>query len=196
MSRSVDVYFSLISPWSFLAWDRLHGLGERHGLQLHYHPLDLGIVFPRTGGLPLAKRAPERQRYRLVELERWTKRLGLPLNQAPRFFPAPPAEAEQLVLAARQQQRDVGRLSRAFMAAVWQEDRDIGDLATRRAIVEEQGFDVARLEAMAPSMAAIREQETEAAIAVGVFGVPTFRYGDQLFWGQDRLDLLEEAISA
>ncbi len=196
MRPPLDVYYAITSVWSFLAWDRLRALVERYQLDVRYHPLDYPTVFAATGGLPLPKRGPARQRYRLVELERWTKRLGVELNQQPKFFPVDETEAAQLVLAAREQGHDPWSLTRAFMAAIWHQERDIADEATRRAILEEQGLDPAPLLAAAPAMAEVRGRETEQAIARGVFGAPFFIYGDEPFWGQDRLDFLERALAA
>jgi 2-hydroxychromene-2-carboxylate isomerase len=146
--------------------------------------------------LPLPKRAPARQAYRLQELARWSRRVEMPLDLQPRFFPVDDGRASCLVLAAREQGHDIWPLSRAFMAAVWQEQRDIADPATQSAIVEAAGLDPARLADALPAMAELRRREGEAAVARGVFGAPMFVLGDDLFWGQDRLDFLEEALAA
>lgn len=195
MGPSLDVYYTPTSPWSFMAWDRLGELARHHHLAVRYHPVDFNTIFPRTGGLPLPKRAPERQRYRMMELKRWSRRLGVPITFEPRFFPVADAPAGLLLLAARERGGDVWALTRAFMAAVWQQERDIADAATRRAILAEQGFDADALEREAAELGALREAETEAAIEAGVFGAPTFVYDGELFWGQDRLDFLEEAVA-
>ena len=88
MTKTIDFYLSLISPWTYLGSGRLEEIARAHGAQVRVKPVDYGAIFPKTGGLPLAKRAPERQAYRLVELQRWSKALGLPLNLHPKFFPA------------------------------------------------------------------------------------------------------------
>ncbi len=194
MRPPLEIYYTLASPWTFLGWDRLHALIAETGVEAHYFPIDHGVIFPATGGLPLAKRAPARQRYRLQELERWSQRLGIPLTLEPRYFPVNDAAASALVLAAREAGLDVARLSRACMAAIWQEERDLADPATLAAILQEQGIDPGPLLEAAPAMAELRRQESEAAVAKGVFGAPFFVYGDTLLWGQDRLDFLAEAL--
>lgn len=194
MHPSLDVYYTLASPWTFLGWDRLKHLVDASGVEVRYHVVDHGIIFPATGGLPLPQRAPARQRYRLMELRRWRDRLGVPLTIEPAFFPVSDVEAALLVLAARERGLDAWQLSRAFMAAIWQDERNVADAATREAILAEQGFDAAPLLAAAPAMAEVRKRESEEAVEKGVFGAPSFVYGDELFWGQDRLDFLAEAL--
>ncbi len=195
MARDLDVYFTPASPWTFLSWDRLGALIAREKLAAHYFPVDYGVIFPRTGGLPLPKRAPERQRYRLMELKRWSRRLHLPIHLEPKHFPVADADAALLILAARERGADTWAVARAFMAAVWQQQRDIADPATRRAILAEQGLDAEPLERDAAALAEKRAAESERAVARGVFGAPTFIFADELFWGQDRLDFLEEAVT-
>jgi 2-hydroxychromene-2-carboxylate isomerase len=195
MARELEVYFTPTSPWTFLSWDRLGALVAREKLTAHYFPVDYGVIFPRTGGLPLPKRAPERQRYRLMELKRWSRRLHVPIHMEPEHFPVADADAALLILAARELGADTWAVARAFMAAVWQQQRDIADPATRRAILAEQGLDAEPLERDAAGLARTRAAESERAIARGVFGAPTFVFADELFWGQDRLDFLEEAVT-
>lgn len=196
MSAPLEVYYTLASPWSFLAWDRLRALMEDCGVAVRYYPVDYGIVFPATGGLPLRQRAPARQRYRLQELRRWSARLRVPITIEPRHFPVDDAPATALVLAAREGGGDVWRLSRAFMAAVWQDEQDIADPAVQDAIVANVGLDPAVLRGRAGAMAEERRAESLAAVEKGVFGAPFFVYGDTLLWGQDRLDFLAEALRA
>ncbi len=199
MTKHVDVYFTPNSPWTFLAWERLHEMAERQGAELAYHPIDFGVVFPATGGLPLPKRSPERQAYRMMELKRWKAFLGFAAFKIePRFFPVDADPALRLLIAARAAGADVGALSGAIMAAVWCEDRDISDPATLEAIATNLGLDAAGLDAAANSAAigARLRAESEAAVARGVFGAPTFVFRDEIFWGQDRLDFLDRALAA
>ena len=194
MARALDVYFTPSSPWTFLSWDRLGALVVREGLAARYHPVDYGVIFPRTGGLPLPQRAPERQRYRLMELKRWSRRLHQLVHLEPKHFPVADADAALAVMAARERGADTWAVARAFMAAVWQQQRDIADPATRRAILGELGLDADALLRDAAGLAETRAAETETAIERGVFGAPTFVFADELFWGQDRLDFLEAAV--
>jgi 2-hydroxychromene-2-carboxylate isomerase len=128
-------------------------------------------------------------------LKRWSRRLHLPIHLEPRFFPVADADAALSILAARERGADTWAVARAFMAAVWQQQRDIADPATRRAILGELGLDAEALERDAAGLADRRAEESEQAIARGVFGAPTFVFEDALFWGQDRLDFLEAAVT-
>ena len=196
--KHIDTYISLASPWTYLGWERLDTIARRHGASLAYFPIDTGVVFPATGGVPLPQRAPERRAYRLAELRRWKAYLGAEdFNIEPRHFPVPPDQAGQMAIAAREQGADIGGLCRAILRAVWCEERDIADRETLAAIATAEGFDGAALLAAAddPAMAERYLADSEAGIARGVFGAPTYVVGDQLFWGQDRLDFLDRLLA-
>jgi len=200
LAKTVDYYVTLISPWTYLGSARFEQIAARHGATVRIFPVDFGIVFAATGGLPLAKRAPERQRYRLMELERWRKHLGVPLNVHPKFFPANEAQAAHCAWVLKLEQGDAAamKFSHAVLRAVWAEEKNIADPDTLKAIVAGCGFDAEALmrKAAAPEIAERRKKESEAAIARGVFGAPSFVYKDELFWGQDRLEFLDRALAA
>jgi 2-hydroxychromene-2-carboxylate isomerase len=198
MAKVIDYYFTPGSPWTYLGHERFVALARKHGCEIRLKPMDLGTIFPVSGGLPLAKRAPQRQSYRLAELARWREFLGLPLNLKPKFAGAPGVDAVKLILAADEQGTDRAiRLAGAFMRAIWAEERDIGDAVTRAAIITEQGLDAESLaaRAAAPEIAARYEACTQEALERQVFGAPTYVYRDELFWGQDRLDFLDRALA-
>jgi 2-hydroxychromene-2-carboxylate isomerase len=153
--------------------------------------VDYGVIFPQSGGLPLAKRAPQRQAYRLVELARWRDFLGLPLNIHPKFFPADPMQAACLICAAPEGVRLA--LAGDFMRAVWAEERNIADAGVVAEIAARHGIANAA-DAVAKGKAAF-EGYTQEAVARQVFGAPTYVYRDELFWGQDRLDFLDRALT-
>ena len=197
MAECVDYYFSLNSPWTDMGHRRLADLAEHHGLSIRVHPVDFsGTIFPATGGLPLGKRSPQRQAYRLVELERWRKELGVALNMHPSFWPADETLAARMVLAARESGVGAVNFAGALMRAVWAEERNIADRDTLLAIAGECHLDGEALIAAAEKdeMTELRASESRQAIDRGVFGAPTYIYDGQPFWGQDRLDLLERAI--
>ncbi len=161
-------------------------------------PMDLGKVFPVSGGLPLAKRAPQRQAYRLVELARWRDYLGLPLNLQPKFGAAPADAALRSVVAAKESgEVQALALAGALLRARWAEERDIADAATLAAIVRACGLDADRIAARAgsPEVEAAFDASTQEAIDRQVFGAPTYVYRDALYWGQDRLDFLDRALA-
>lgn len=196
MSKSVDYYFVNTSPYCYLGSRTFDTLVAKHGLTVNIKPFNLIAIFPKTGGVPLAKRAPERQAYRLVELERWSKFRGMKLNLKPAHFPVNPGLADRMVIAADLAGADAKALAHAEFAATWAEERDISDEATLIEIANALGMDGAALleAAKSPDVEARYEANTNEALERGVFGAPTFFHEDEMFWGQDRLDFLERAI--
>lgn len=194
--KTIEHFFSITSPWTFLGFQRLSEIAARNGATIVHKPVDLGKVFSVSGGLPLPKRAPQRQAYRLVELARWRTYLGIPLNVQPKFFPVKGWPAAGMVIAARERNQDYGTLAHAILRAVWVEERNIDDAATLEAIAAAQGFDGRALIAAAESDAVKKtfETDTQEAMERGVFGAPTYVYKGEMFWGQDRLDFLERAV--
>ena len=197
MNKVIDYYLTLISPWAYLGSQRLAEIAKRHGAAVRVKPVNFGEIFPRTGGLPLAKRAPERQAYRLVELKRWREHLDIPIHLQPAHFPAAEQAAARLVIAAGDSSGDPLALAQAVGRAVWEQQRDIADPATCEAILRETGHDAAALMAAAadPAVATRHAALTEEAVARGVFGAPSYVYRDEIFWGQDRLDFLDRALA-
>ncbi len=197
MTRTIAYYYALNSPWTDLGGVRLQEMASRHGATIDHKPVSLQEVFPVSGGLPLGKRAPQRQAYRLVELARWRDFVGMPLNLKPQYFPAAEWPAAGMVIAAKQGDHDCGRLTNAILKAVWVEERNIADTGTLRTIAGENGMDGDALLEAAESdpVAAEYKANTAEAIERGVFGAPTYVFDDQMFWGQDRLDFLDRALA-
>ena len=197
MGKTVDYYFSPISPWTYLGHARFAELAKRHGAAVRVKPTDFSKVFPVSGGLPLAKRAPQRQAYRLMELTRFRDHLKIPLNLEPRFFPAPADLAAQYIVAAGGGGSDAAmRLAGAVLRACWAEERNIADADTLAAICTEQGLDAAALAAAAQSDVVKAEYQsyTQEAVARNVFGAPSYVIDGEIFWGQDRLEFVERAL--
>jgi 2-hydroxychromene-2-carboxylate isomerase len=196
--KTIRYYMAPQSPWTWLGHDRLIAIARRHGAEIDLRPADLNRVFPVSGGLPLPKRAPQRQAYRLVELARWSKFLGVPLNLHPKFFPVPGDDAARLIIAAREAAgNDAGlKLAGALLRAVWVEERDIADAGALREIASECGLDAGALDAARDTAAAIYDRNTQDAIEAKVFGAPWYEYRGEPFWGQDRLDFLDRALAA
>lgn len=203
MSRSesrpeirIDYYLSLNSPWAYLGAARFRTLADRHGAAVKVLPVDFGTIFPKTGGLPLPKRAPERQAYRLVELQRWSDFLEVPLNRHPRHFPFPERSAARHVVAAETTGGDPLALSESILRALWAEERDPGDPETLKELAVATGHDAEALAARAadPGTDSILDGYTAKALEAGVFGAPSYVVEGEIFWGQDRLDFLERKI--
>lgn len=197
MPRTVVYHLTLVSPWAYLGHDRFLEIAARHGAAVEVRPFDVAAVFKETGGKPLAQRHPSVQTYRLAELARWSRRLGLPLTLQPKHFPVPANLASGMVLAAGEAGADLGPLVGAVLRAVWAEERDISDPATVAAIATAQGLDGAALldRAQSPDMAALHADITARSLAAGVFGSPTYEVDGELFWGQDRLFMVDERLA-
>ncbi|NGQ90637.1 2-hydroxychromene-2-carboxylate isomerase [Rhodobacter sp. HX-7-19] len=192
----IDYFFTPVSPFVYLAGDRLERLAERQGARIRYIPLDATALFPRTGGQVLAERHESRKAYRLQELARWSKRLGMKLDLQPMFFPVNPAPASYAIIAAEAAGGgDLGGLVRAFPRAVWAEGRNIAEDEVVKAILAENGFDPAVADRGMFMAADVYMRNLDEAVARGVFGLPFYIVGEERFWGQDRLDLLEEHLA-
>ena len=198
MTRAVDYFLAPTSPYVYLGHDRFVAIARHHGADIVIKPVDTGRVFAASGGLPLKQRAPQRQAYRLVELARWSKFLGIPLNLHPAHFPVSGDLASKWILAAGETGLDEAlALTGAIGRALWAEQRDIADAATLADVARSLGFDATALgsRAGAPEIGSQYDALTQEAIDRGVFGVPTYVYAGEPFWGQDRLDFLDRALA-
>ncbi len=199
MSRTVNYYHFLISPYSYLGINGLNALVSKHNLTVNYLPMSVMDVFGETGGVPPAKRHPSRQRQRMDELKRWSEHLGLKMNLTPKHFPTDQTLGAQMVLAAggATGNPDAGKLVNGLLTAVWAEEKDVADEATLIAVADSVGLPGSELLAQAKDeqWAKAYAKTTETAIAAGVFGSPTYQLGDELYWGQDRLEFLDRALS-
>jgi len=196
MSATIRYFASLASPWTYLGHRRLYDLADRHGASVICKPVNFGEIFPLSGGLPLGQRAQQRQDYRLVDLARWRDHLGVALNLHPKFFPVAELTAARMVTALGLQGGDTGRLAGSVLQAVWSEEKNIADEAVLVELANSCGLDGNSLLAaveQAETIAA-HEANTAEAIELGVFGAPTYVLDGELFWGQDRLELLERAL--
>jgi len=198
LSRSIAYYFTLQSPWTYLGNAAFHDIARRHGCSIDYRPMPLRAVFDETGGLPLPKRHPARQRYRLVDLQRWRERRGLPLTLQPKHFPFDPSLADRLAVAIQAGGDDPSAFIADVMEGVWVRQEDMSDSDALLASARRAGFDGAALLAAADSLPVRQSYEAELprAVEAGVFGAPSYVLDGEVFWGQDRLDLLETALAS
>jgi len=199
MTKVVDYYLFMISPWAYLGGPRLQEIAQRHGAEVRVKPIDMATVYPETGGVPMAKRAPARLDYRLAELQRWRDHLGMALNIKPAHFPVPHEVASRMVVAAgRMDGGDAFALAQAVLTAAWAEERDVSDAGTLRDIAAATGHDANALLAAAETAETGQAYAALSAEAIGrgVFGSPSYVYRDEVFWGQDRLDFLDRALAS
>lgn len=199
MSQTVDYFFAPMSPWTYLGHQRFVQIAKAANAKVRVRPMDLGQVFPISGGLPLGKRAPQRQAYRLVELARFSQALNLPLNLHPKFFPVAGDPASKLIIAVDMHHGTDAALTLtgAVLAAVWQQERDIADTHTLAALLSEHQLDAACLAlSTTPEVQARYAMDTQDAIDAQVFGAPSYVIDGTIFWGQDRLDFVAQALQA
>lgn len=200
MGRTVDYYFAPQSPWAYLGHQRLVDIVARTGATLRVMPMDLGgKVFPISGGLPLGQRAPQRQAYRLVELQRFSQHLKIPLNLKPQYFPVGGDPAARLIIAADMAHGAAAAMAMAgaLLTACWAQERNMADDAVLAELLQEQKLSAGLLaQSHSLEVQALYETYTQAAIAAGVFGAPSYVLEGEIFWGQDRLDFLEQALAS
>ena len=200
----VSCYYSLSSPWAYFAGPRLYDIIRRHRARLVLKPFDFQEIVPRTGGIPLRTRPEPRRTYHALELDRWRKHLGMPLNLVPKHYPqdGKPAGWNKppgwMVIAAQERGLDAQRLSHALLRALWAEERDTADAAVRIAVADENGLPGKDLqkEETSPKVQGLYKAYSDEAERLGVFGAPTFVLNGERFWGQDRLEFLDRALDA
>lgn len=198
MPRQVDYYFSFQSPWAYIGHRAFRSLVSTYDLKVNHKPVVLVDLFSETGGLPLMKRHPVRQRYRMVELQRWRDKRGLKFHLQPANWPFNARLADGVVIAALEAGLDPDRyLARGF-AAVWEDQLSLADAATVAKLADESGLPGRQLveRSAQEAIGAAYEQNRQDALANDVFGSPAYVLDGEVFWGQDRIDLLEDALKS
>ena len=196
MPTSIDYYLSLASPWSYLGHKRLTKIASEYGRQINIYPIDLSIVLPATGGIPLPKRSLQRKKYRMQELKRWRDYLNLPLNCEPKHFPVVDESAAAMVIAIREENPEAAlHFAGSCLEGVWANELDISNTSILLRLADELDIDGKAALSKKESMLSVRENESKLAISKGVYGAPTYVVNEEIFWGQDRLDFLERFLA-
>ena len=196
MTSTIEYYLSLASPWSYLGHKRLTEIASKHDCKINIHPVDLSLILPATGGIALPNRSQQRKDYRMQELKRWRDHLNLPLNCEPKHFPVVDETAAAMLLAIREEDQTAAlNFAGLCLRAVWANELDISDTSLLLKLAEELGVNGKAALAKKESMLSVRKSESEIAISRGVYGVPTYVVGAEIFWGQDRLDFLERFVA-
>jgi 2-hydroxychromene-2-carboxylate isomerase len=194
--KSIDFYFSFVSLYTYIGYEAFQSLVKRHDLEVHYKPIDLHAIFSASGGLPVSKRPPQRQAYRLVEMQRWALARNIPLVLKPKYHPSNPQIGHRMLLAALAKQQDVRAFVGNALKVLWVDDLNIEDAAVMIAVADKSGLDGKALYIQSQDSAI--QSQVEALTLEGVqrqvFGTPFFFYENEPFWGQDRLDMLEDLI--
>jgi 2-hydroxychromene-2-carboxylate isomerase len=198
MTINVDYYMTLNSPWTFIGSAPFAEIAARNNVTVNVKPAKFGPIFEQTGGLPLPKRSPQRRAYRMMELKRWREVRGIPLTLEPKYSPCDDTAAARLLIAAKLQGKDAHRLSLELGRAIWEREETLADPDIVSSAAKRAGLDAVALRAGGPSDAeldALHEQYTREAVTAGVFGAPSFVLpSGEIFWGQDRLEMLERAL--
>ncbi len=195
--RTIGYCFTLLSPWAYIGHQPFLSIASRHGARVNYKPMALGEVFPNSGGLPLDKRHPLRQAYRTIELKRWRARHGLDFHLRPAFWPLDIARADRAVIALVTLGREPAPFVGLAFSAIWQKQLDLADDAVIARLLSEAGHDPTEILTEAGKVETGERYRANGneALAAGVFGSPTYLLDGEPFWGQDRLECLDEALA-
>lgn len=195
MSTAIEFFFDVGSPAAYLAWTQLPRIAREAGAEIEYRPMLLGGVFQATGNRSPME-VPAKGQYMQDDLQRHARRYGVPFRHNPHF----PINTLALMRGAiglqlREPDRMVPFVD-AVYRAIWVEARNMNDPATVAAVLQEAGFDPGRFQDLAadPAVKDALKAATGEAVSRGVFGAPTFFVHGQMFWGQDRLQFIKEAL--
>jgi len=211
--REIEYFYSVRSSFTYLGAARLNALAERHRLAIRHHPIDLSVLISafddfksqRTADRPYAgarvyEASPLRETYTRSEYRRWSRRLGIPINVDPKHHYGARELPSGAVILAQRRGLNANALSHAILQALWRDDRDIADPAVIGALIGEIGLAVDRDEFTGAALDRSVQDEflrnCRTAAARGVFGSPSYVFRGELFFGQDRLDFLEEAVAS
>jgi 2-hydroxychromene-2-carboxylate isomerase len=198
MPRSIDYYFSFQSPWAYIGHKLFRDVVSTYNLTVNHKPVILLDLFSETGGLPLMKRHPVRQRYRLVELQRWRDKRGLNFHLQPAHWPFNARLADGLVIAAVEAGHDPDAFLRRAYAGVWEDQVNLADAGVVSQLADAAGLPGKQLveRAASDAIGAVYEQNRQDALSADVFGSPAYVLDGEVFWGQDRIELLADALKS
>jgi 2-hydroxychromene-2-carboxylate isomerase len=195
MSKSFEYFFDFGSPTSYLAWTQLPKIAAETGATIVWRPMLLGGVFKATGNASPVM-VPAKGRWMNHDIQRWADRYGVPFTHNPHF----PINTLTLMRGAAglqmRQADDFPRYVDLINRAMWETPKNLGDPAVLAAVLTEAGLDAAAFAALVadPEVKARLVANTEEAVTRGVFGAPTFFVGEAMFFGQDRLDFVRDAL--
>ena len=196
MTKTVEFFFDFGSPYTYLAYHQLPKIAARHGATIIWRPMLLGGVFQATGNKSPIE-IPAKGRYSLIDLQRWAQHFGVPLQMNPHF----PINTLPLMRGAVAMQLrsevEFQRYVAVIFRAMFENPRNLNQPEEVAAVLAENGMDPTAFVDLinAPAAKEKLKENTAQAVARGVFGAPTFFVGEQMFWGQDRLDFVEQALA-
>ncbi len=195
--KKILYFYSVASPCAHLGNKRLIEISKKYSVEIIEKPIDLvGKVFVATGGVPVPQRHISRQNYRLLELKRWGEFLNIKINQKPKFFPPKDPHTPALFCIASIDMGIKIEFGMKVLEQLWAQENDISNLETLKFIANDLKINFEDLNklAMSDKIKNIYEANTQEAINMNIFGVPTYIYNNEMFWGQDRLELLEYSL--
>lgn len=198
MTAVLDYYFSMVSPWAYIGHDALHEVVRRHDVEVNYKPMALLEVFDATKTPRLPDRHQTRKDYRMLELQRWREKRALPFKLQPAHWPYPFQTADCMVIAIVERGANPAEFMRTVLKGIWEEEKDFGDNAQLAAAADAAGLPGADLleAAGTDAVRAIYAANTKGFLDLGGFGAPTYVLNGEIFWGQDRIDLLDDALAS
>ena len=196
--RKIIYYFSMLSPWAYIGQALFNQIVARHQLRVVYRPVFLPGLFGESGGVVLAKRHPLRLRYRWLEMQRWRLKRGLTFSLTPKYWPFDLKLSDGLVIAICAAGKDPADFMLRVFRGAWEQDLNCSDEATLSAMLAAGGLDAPALLAAAKSEAVAETYAGHHALALadGAFGSPVYVLDGEAFWGQDRLELLDDALTS
>ena len=190
----IEYYYSLMSPWAYFGAQRFYELQSKYNFSIVHLPLDIMKLFPLSGGEPLGKRADQRKAYRIMEMKRWHKKLNIAINFNPKFFPPSDVSKASCMILSLDTVQKQNELSFTFLKQMWLDEKDIGDKINLKKACEDLNINFNELYKLSNAKKKLYESLSEKAAKLNVFGSPTYVVNGEIFWGQDRLELLEDYI--
>ena len=190
----VDYYYSLMSPWAYFGAPRFYKLQKKYGFKINHYPLDILKLFPLSGGEPLSKRSEQRKAYRMMELKRWKKKLNMPINFNPKYFPPSDTIKASCLILLTEDLELKNILSFTLLKYVWVEEKDIGDINILMDLCDQMKINSDYVNKIPENVEKLYHSLAMKAAKINIFGSPSYVLNKEVFWGQDRLDFLEEAL--
>lgn len=191
----VDYYYTLMSPWAYFGAPRFYSLQKKYKFKINHLPLDILKLFSLSGGQPLAKRAEQRKIYRIMELKRWKHKLNMPINLSPKYFPPSNVSKASAMILSIEDQDKQNAFSFSCLENIWLNEKDIGNEKNLIDICNDLNIDHDKLLKNIDNKINLYESIAISASQKNIFGSPTYVVDKEIFWGQDRLELLEEFIN-
>lgn len=198
MSNTIQYYFTSISPFAYLGHKKLMEIAKANEKTIEFRPFDIFGVWEVSGAAPPAERPAVRQRYRKIEIQRAAIMRDTCMNPSPEFFPTDPTQADLCICALTDLKLDANKFSQEIGRAVWERNLHVADKDTLISLLNDCGHDGAHIyeHSQSDEVVAIRAKNTKEAIEADAIGAPAYVYDGEVFWGQDRLEYLEQMIAS